>query len=59
LCFFRRRGVIESLIPRRGIDLHAAWIRISNAGQQAVDQLRGASHVRRIVASLPARHAII
>jgi hypothetical protein len=33
LCFFRRLGVIESLLARKGFDLHTAWIRFSNAGQ--------------------------
>jgi hypothetical protein len=32
LCFFRRRGFIESLLPRGDIDSHTAWIGISNAG---------------------------
>jgi uncharacterized protein (UPF0332 family) len=32
-CFFGRR-VIESLLARRAVDLHIAWIRISKAGQR-------------------------
>jgi hypothetical protein len=32
-CFFRRL-VIESLLARRPVDLHIAWIRISKAGHR-------------------------
>jgi hypothetical protein len=34
-CFFRRLVVIESLLARRAVDLHIAWIRISKAGHRA------------------------
>ncbi len=36
LCFFRRLDVIESLLPRRGIDFHADWIRISKSGHSDI-----------------------
>ena len=34
LFLFRRSDVIESLLPRGGIDLHTDWIRNSQAGQR-------------------------